>query len=231
MQNEQQYTILSLIIAIIVIGGAYVYTNWDQYATTTLAKNVIEGTKTEVTPEREKALVDPRRSEHRLVQGGTDPQVTIVEFSDFECPFCSRLHPTLEKIVETYGDDVAWEYRHLPLVSHPNARSSAIASECVADIAGTEAFWNFTKYLFANQRSLGTRVYEAGALAEGIEAAALQACMDRPDIAERVLEDERIAMVLGGGGTPFSVILYADGTTRAVPGALPYNQFSALVER
>ncbi len=233
MHTEQQYTILALILAIVIIGGAYIYTNKALYAQLSVNTKPEKGLyeRDQVTPEREQALVDPRRSEQRWVQGGTDPEVTIVEFSDYECPFCSRLHPTLKQLVEEFDGAVAWEYRHLPLVSHPNAREAALAAECVGELAGNDAFWEFTDYLFANQRSLSPRTYEAGASAVGILPEALNECTERPDIAERVLEDERTATILGAGGTPYSVILYADGSTRGVPGALPYNQFKALIKR
>ena len=175
--------------------------------------------------------MSPTRTENRLVKNDESAMVTIVEFSDFECPFCARVHPTLERIVAESDGDVAWEYRHLPLSIHRNAEPAAIAAECVGELAGTEAFWQFSDYLFTNQRSLSQSVYESGASTAGISQSDLTACMAREDIAARVEEDTKTAASLGGGGTPFNVIVYADGSTRAVPGALPYEQFKALVQQ
>lgn len=76
-------------------------------------------------------------------------QVTIIEYSDFECPFCARFHPTLEKIVSESNGNVAWIYRQFPLVQiHQHAMERAIASECVAQIKGNDAFWKYGDLLF-----------------------------------------------------------------------------------
>lgn len=84
-------------------------------------------------------------SEADHIKGSLDAQIKIVEYSDFDCPFCSRFHATMNTIVEKYdGSEVAWVYRHLPLEQlHPNAPAIAVASECVAKFGGNEAFWKF----------------------------------------------------------------------------------------
>lgn len=83
------------------------------------------------------------------VIGGVNAKVAIVEFSDFQCPFCQRFHPTMQRVLQEYGDDVKWVYRHFPLDSiHPRARPSAAASECAAE---QDKFWEFMNALFANQ--------------------------------------------------------------------------------
>ena len=83
------------------------------------------------------------------VMGDPDAPITIIEFSDFQCPFCEKFHPTSQQVLQEYGDDVRWVYRHFPLDSiHPRARPSAMASEC-ADEQGK--FWEFANTLFANQ--------------------------------------------------------------------------------
>lgn len=227
---EKFYVPISIMFAGLVIGAAILYTNTSVQLPSVANQERVQQND-QVTPERELALVDPRREENRNLMGPADAPVTVVEFSDYECPFCARLHPTLEALVENHEGNVAWEYRHLPLVSHRNARPAAIAAECVRDLAGNEAFWTFSNYLFASQRTLGEQVYVTGAAAVGVLDTDLLSCMEREDIAERVLEDERTAVTLGGSGTPFSVIVYEDGSTRTVPGALPYAQFDALVKR
>ena len=79
------------------------------------------------------------------IKGSVEATVTIVEYSDFDCPFCTRFHGTMNNIVSKYsGDDVAWVYRHFPLEQlHPQAKAVAVASECVAKLGGNEAFWTF----------------------------------------------------------------------------------------
>lgn len=86
-------------------------------------------------------------------KGSATPAIAIVEYSDFECPYCSRIHTTLDQLVEE-NDNIAWAYRHLPLGFHAQAVPAAVASECVAASEGNEGFWSFADTLFANQGEL-----------------------------------------------------------------------------
>lgn len=99
------------------------------------AKAAFDAEATQNTPK-----VD-RNVDH--IRGSTNAKVAVIEYSDFECPFCHRVHPTYQQIMETYGDDVLWVYRHFPLSFHPNAMPFAVASECVNKIGGSDAFWKF----------------------------------------------------------------------------------------
>jgi len=79
----------------------------------------------------------------------TKAQVTIIEYSDFECPICARFHPTLEKIVSESNGNIAWVYRQFPLTGiHPTAWAKTVASECIAQIKGNDAFWKYGNLLF-----------------------------------------------------------------------------------
>lgn len=81
--------------------------------------------------------------------GNPAAPLKIVEFSDLECPFCQKFHPTLKQLVNDYNGEVAWVYRHFPLESiHPSARPAAEASECVASLGGNDAFWQYLDLLF-----------------------------------------------------------------------------------
>lgn len=94
----------------------------------------------------EVSAVDP--NEH-ILGDISKAQVTIIEYSDFECTYCSRFHPTLKKIVSESNGNIAWVYRHFPLVQiHQNAMERAVASECVAKIKGNDAFWKYADLLF-----------------------------------------------------------------------------------
>lgn len=77
-------------------------------------------------------------------------KVVIIEYSDFQCPFCSRHHPTMQQVMDTYGDDVAWVYRHFPLSFHPNAEPSSLASECASEQG---KFWEFADAMFTGQEA------------------------------------------------------------------------------
>ncbi|MFQ5540843.1 MAG: DsbA family protein [Candidatus Paceibacteria bacterium] len=164
--------------------------------------------------------------------GNPDAPVTIVEFSDFECPFCQRLHPTLSRVVEESDGQVRWVYRHFPLSSiHPQAESAAAASECVARLAGNDAFWEFGSFLFENQRRLGTALYAEGGARFGISEGDLTSCMNERGIRSRVTGDFNEAIAAGGRGTPFSVIISASGQFFPFSGALPYEQVTSLIEQ
>lgn len=86
-------------------------------------------------------------------KGSARPAITIIEYSDFECPFCARIHTTLNQLVEE-NDNLTWVYRHLPLGFHAQALPAAVASECVAASEGNNGFWMFADELFANQEKL-----------------------------------------------------------------------------
>ena len=95
---------------------------------------------------RNTRAVDP--NEHII--GNKNAALTIIEYSDFQCPYCAQFHPTLQNIVST-DPAIAWVYRHFPLPNHPEALPAAIASECAAKLGGNEVFWEYATALFANQ--------------------------------------------------------------------------------
>lgn len=85
-------------------------------------------------------------------KGAPNAPITWVEYSDLECPFCSRIHPDLSKLITEYEGKVRWVYRHFPLSQiHPDAEGLALASECVGQLDGEDAFWKFIDYVYANQ--------------------------------------------------------------------------------
>lgn len=164
--------------------------------------------------------------------GNPDAKVSVIEFSDYECPFCARLHPTLERVVRESEGEVNWVYRHFPLTQiHPNAEGAAIAAECVARLSGNDAFWNYSSTLLNNQRSLRTNFFIEEAVALGIDEASFTICLADGNVASEVAEDFNEAINAGGRGTPFSVIVSANGGFFPFSGALPYEQLKPLVDQ
>lgn len=93
----------------------------------------------------------PEVTDEDHTNGNTDARIQIVEYSDFECPFCGRFHETMNQVMAEYGEsgDVSWTYRHFPLEQiHPQAKSLAVASECIAELGGNEKFWEFSNLIF-----------------------------------------------------------------------------------
>lgn len=153
-------------------------------------------------------------------------KITLVEYSDLQCPFCSRFHPIIEKVVADYGGKVAWVYRQFPLSQiHPEALPAAVASECVASMKGNAAFFSFINGIFVNQQRIGTSLYHEVAGKLDISAADLDACITKADSMTHIHDSFNDAVAAGGQGTPFTVILDSKGNTLGtIPGALPEDQ-------
>jgi len=165
------------------------------------------------------------------VRGNPDAPITIVEFSDLECPFCAQIHPTLDRIVKE-NEDVKWVFRHFPLSTiHSRALSAAVASECIARLGGNDAFWSFTDAAFANQRQLEDAWYQSQALSFGIDAKAFASCMDDQSVVADIQTDLDEATGTGGRGTPYVVVVTKSGNLIPFSGALPYPQIAAVVEQ
>ena len=172
------------------------------------------------------------------VKGNPDAPVTVVEFSDFQCPFCSRFfEQTLPLIEENYIDTgkIKFVYKDLPLDNlHPNARSAHIASEC-ADEEGK--FWEYHDVLFAKQaewQSLTSSDLDITlsqfAVDLGMQAASFESCMESQDIADEVNQDTLEAARYGATGTPtFFIGTEKDGFIKLV-GAQPFAAFQGAID-
>jgi len=171
-------------------------------------------------------------------KGNADAPVTIVEFSDFQCPFCLRFYEqTLPSIIENYVDTgkVKFVYRDLPLDSiHPNARPVHIAAEC-ADEQGK--FWEYHDILFDKQvewqrlssSDLQSTLTQYGSDL-GLESASFEACLESDVIADEVNKDTLDAARYGATGTPaFFIGNEKDGFVK-ISGAQPYAAFQAVID-
>ncbi len=164
------------------------------------------------------------------IRGDATAQISIVEYSDYECPFCARLHPTLTRVIEERGDEVNWVYRHFPLSNiHHRALGASVAAECVAQLGGNDAFWTFSDELFAKQRALGEDLYKELATDLGIGAARFDECLDDNNHAERIAADRQNAIDAGGRGTPFVVVVNGSGQVFPFSGALPYENIMQII--
>jgi protein-disulfide isomerase len=161
------------------------------------------------------------------VIGESGASVTIIEYSDFECPFCGRFHPTMKRIMDEFDGQVRWVYRHFPLQFHAQARPAAIASEC----AGEQGkFWEFADGIFENQTRLGSSLY--GELADelGLNRSKFDDCVKIQKYGDKVDADFAEGAAAGVTGTPGSFIVGPNGSPWLVPGAVPYEQLRAMVE-
>ena len=169
------------------------------------------------------------------VRGSANAKVTLIEYSDYECPYCQRFHITMQQVIEEYGDDVAWVFRHYPLAFHANAQKAAEASECVASIGGEDKYWEFTDLYFERTPANGTgvAVEDMGALAGevGVDATAVQNCVDSDEMADVVKAQMEAGTAAGVSGTPGTFVVTKDGAQELIPGALPFEQVSATIDK
>ncbi|WP_373048169.1 DsbA family protein [Vulgatibacter sp.] len=155
-------------------------------------------------------------------KGPADAKVTIVEFSEFECPFCSRVNPTVKQIEETYGKDVRIVFRHLPLPFHKNAVPAAEAS-MAAHAQGK--FWEFHDKAFANQRALTRENFEKWGQEIGLDMKKFKADLDSGKYKARVEQDRAYAGTVGARGTP---AFFING--KLVSGAQPFDNFKKVID-
>ena len=155
-------------------------------------------------------------------RGPAGAPVTIVEFCEFQCPYCRRVQPTLGQVLARYGDRVRLVYRHYPLARHANAKKAAEAVEC----AGEQGkFWPLHDRLFANPSLLAVPDLKAHARAVGLNGAAFDACLDSGKHAARWRKDLAEAESYGSPGTP---LFFING--RLVSGAQPFAVFQRVID-
>ena len=213
---------VSILIAGVLIAGAVIFTNTRQSAP---AAAVVAGAQ---APTAATNVRVPSAQDH-IVGSPTAPLV-LIEYSDFQCPYCNVVHPTLKRIVEESNGQIAWVYRHLPLESiHPNARPAAIASECVAEQLGQSGFWKFADIIFADQSKMNPAYFEQVALQLGAQKTAYKSCIVSASAAKKVDADSAEAQQNGGQGTPYTVLYDKRGQV-GVSGALPYDAFTSVIK-
>ena len=154
-------------------------------------------------------------------RGDENAPITIVEFSDIDCPYCNRFHTTMKQIMNDYDGDVNWTHRHFPLPSlHPEAAKKAEAAECVGELGGNDKFWEFLDMLYEDTtEKLADLANIASSI--GVNSVQFQECLDSDKYTSKVQGHSSQAQAAGGRGTPHSVIIMGD-TTIPVQGAQPY---------
>jgi protein-disulfide isomerase len=215
MNENKLFVPISILVAGLIIAGAVFFTK--------------DGSAPTKNPNAE--------ADH--VFGDPNAEIVIVEYSDFECPFCSNFHKTMDQVMTDYAASgkVAWVYRHFPLDQiHKDARPAAEASECVADLGGNDAFWKYSKLLFDNSpASLSTENLKSNALSLGINEADFNSCVDSGKFRDRVEDNYQSGLELAKNdknfGTPYSVVISKkDGTQVTIPGAQSYSVIKQLIE-
>ena len=169
------------------------------------------------------------------IRGNKDAKITILEFSDLECPFCQRFHLTMQEVMKTYGDKVRWTYRHFPLSFHANAQKEAEASECVAELGGNDAFWTYIDKIFERTTANGTgfALDKLGPLAAevGVDQSQFQSCLDTGKYEKLVKEQIEDGTKAGVSGTPSTFVINPKGESQLIVGAQPIEALKTAIDQ
>lgn len=156
--------------------------------------------------------------------GPEDAEITLIEFSDYECPFCTRWHADVFKpLMEKYPDQIRFVYRDFPLPSHPNAIPAAEAANCAREQG---AFWEFHDQLFQTGQGLNATLYQDIASALGLDMEKFKQCVETRTFQAEVDADFQYAANLGVSSTP---TFFLNGIP--IVGAQPFEFFDEVVRR
>jgi protein-disulfide isomerase len=226
--------IAALLISLSIIGGSFFVANSLDRATAQieLATEMLEDLPVAAAQAPNARANRPQRPDpgqqyqveigDAPIRGNEKASVTIVEWSDFQCPFCNRVSPTLAQIREEYGDQVRFVFKHMPLSIHPQAAGAHAASEA-AHRQGK--FWEMHDLIFENQRDLQVATLERYASEIGLDMDQYRSDLEAKEVVERINEDQRQAQKLGVTGTPSFFI-----NGRYLSGAQPFSNFKRYID-
>lgn len=175
----------------------------------------------------------PAPSETDHVYGNPAAPVSLIEYSDFECPFCQRFHGTAKQLVDNSDGKVNWIYRHYPIPSHRGAAPKALATECAAELGGNDAFWRYTDELFQRRADGFYPVDQLVPLAkqQGLDEKAFKACMDSGRHKDKIQAQAAGGQRAGITGTPGNILFdNGSGNVLAVHGAQPLEALQGAVD-
>lgn len=215
MKKDTFFVVAAIILAGVMISGAMIYKDNDNINNINTASIVGGDNNNFLFAEDEDYF-----------KGNLDAPVIIVEFSDFQCPFCAAFYQnTLPKIEENYikTGKVKFVFRDFPLPSHVNAQKAAEAAECAGE---QNKFWEMHNMIFDNQEKIGIADLKQNAKFLGINVAAFDGCLDSGKYADEVKKDLNDGSVAGVSGTP---TFFING--EKLVGAQSFSVFEGIIER
>lgn len=219
------YAVLTVLAFAAGVLLGYVVWGMDSGAATAQSANQPSGPVVEapVTEQPQYRRYDiPIETSYTL--GPADAPITLVEFSDYQCPYCRRWHAEVyEQLLAAYPGKIKFVYRHLPLDSiHPEAIPAAEASMCAGE---QDAFWKYHDKLFSGE-SLGSEVYLEYARDLGLDMKSFQSCVNERKYQQAVADDTNFAIDLGIRSTP---TFFINGL--AIVGAQPLDVFKQVIDK
>jgi len=172
-------------------------------------------------------LLDPPRvnpvvEAYNPSRGPADAPVVLIEYTDYQCPYCVRAQPTIQAVRERYGDSVVHVFKNLPLPMHSQAKFAAEAALCAGDQG---KFWELHDWLFANKDTISKDTVVAQAEALSLDVPIFTSCLDDRTYQEKVEADTNEAASFGIRGTPGFVV-----NGRILTGAQPLDAFVAVID-
>ncbi len=216
---------VSIIIAGIIIAGAIIFTNQRP------ATVVADATNQQGAPAATANIPAPTDKDHII--GSPSAPIALVEYSDFQCPYCQMIYPSLKKIVSESNGGVSWTMREYPLYQiHPQAMPAANAAECIDEQLGTTGYFKYADAVFNNQSSLTPEYSATLAKQFGADMGKYNTCIKNSTYQNRIDAESADAQNSGGNGTPYTVVINTKtGKQYSISGALPYAQIVAIVEQ
>lgn len=175
-------------------------------------------------------------SKDDYLRGDKNAKVTLISFTDLECPFCKQFHPTLAQLLTDYKGQVNVVFRFYPLSFHQNAPKEAEAALCVGKLGGNDKYWSFVDKIFERTTSNGTgfALTALGPLAKevGVNQDKFQTCLDSGEMAQRVKDETADGNTGGVTGTPSTLIINpkTGKTLGGIPGAYPLDQAKTYID-
>lgn len=235
--NSTNYMVpVSIIIAGLMIAGAVFFSSNDKSVGNT-SNNTVNSKTPVVNTRISLENLKPITSKDHIL-GDPNAPVKIVEYSDFECPYCKSFNVTMEKIMDEYGKngEVAWVYRHFPIAQlHPkNAFKVAVISECVAEQKSNSAFWSFAAKFFeltpSNDQTDLDVVIPQITNSIGIDQVLLNKCVSSGKYDSHIKDNIANAGATGGIGSPWSILIAPNGKKFPINGAQRYETVKALID-
>lgn len=231
----QAVIIILLVVCSFLLGSLWTKVQILERGGIVTASNPQVATPSPVQPPSQEAKDVPKVTKDDHVRGDRNARIALIEYSDMECPFCKRFHPTAQQIIDKYKGDVMWVYRHYPLSFHANAQKEAEASECAGELGGPDVFWKYLDTVYERTTSNGTGFaldkLVPLAVELGLNQTKFRECLDSGKYADHVKEDMNGGSKAGVTGTPGNILLtIKTGKTSLIPGAVPYETVKAAID-
>lgn len=226
-KNDTKYIIIAaVIIAVAIIATPFIKHYFPAApqpvaATTDPVKDASANPRT--------ALINKVDTATDHIRGNKNAKITIVEYADTECGYCTRVHTTYKALLEEYPNDVRWVYRHFPF--HQNATAEANISECIASVHGEDAFWIYMDGIFTEGAQYSATRGQELATSLGYWNDKVESCVLAQTFEKRIADDNANGIAIGVTGTPYNLIMGPNNIMIPLNGAQPLSVFQSIISQ